>query len=100
MAKSEEKLRRRGRLGRVLLKISGMRRFYVRRVLRFIEKSKQKGRRLPPDLYELSKQLSRVPKSEQAALLERAMKAGPEGPAGMPGVNREARRAAQRQARR
>ena len=87
-------------MGRVLLKVPGLRRFYVRRLLKFIEKSKQKGRRLPPDLYELSKQLARVPKSEQAAVLERALKAGPEGAANMPGVNRQARRAAERQARR
>jgi hypothetical protein len=83
-------------MGRVLLRIPVLRRFYVRRLLKFIDKSRQRGRRLPPDLYELSKQLSRVPKSDQADALERALKAEREG---MAGVNRQARRAAERQSR-
>jgi hypothetical protein len=85
-------------VGRVLLRIPVLRRFYVRRLLKFIDTSKARGRRLPPDLYELSKQLSKVPKSEQAAALERALKTEREGIAGA-GVNRQARRAAERQSR-
>ncbi len=67
-------------------------------LLKLIDKSRQRGRRLPPDLYELSKQLSRVPQSERADALERALKAEREGTAGA-GVNRQARRAAERQSR-
>jgi hypothetical protein len=85
-------------VGRVLLRIPVLRRFYVRRLLKFIDTSKARGRRLPPDLYELSKQLSRVPPSERAEALERALKAEREGTAGA-GVNRQARRAAERQSR-
>ena len=92
------KRQRKGRVGRVLLRIPVLRRFYVRRLLKFIDKSKERGRRLPPDLYELSKQLSKVPKSERAAALERALKAERDGMAGA-GVNRQARRASERQAR-
>jgi hypothetical protein len=97
MAQEGEKKRRvRGAISRSTLRVPFVRRLYVRRLLNIIEKSREKGRRLPPDLYELSKQLARVPKSEQAALLEQGLKAEREG---MTGVNREQRRSAAAQSR-
>lgn len=47
-------------------------------MLKSIDKAKEKGRRLPPELFELSQQLSRVPKNKQADALEEAIKSGPE----------------------
>jgi hypothetical protein len=100
--KQKKKGRVRGALGRKLMKVPMLRRMYVRRILKFIDKSRDKGRRLPPDLYELSRQLSRVPESERAPALEAALKAGNTGNgpgAEMPGSNRELRRAASAQQR-
>jgi hypothetical protein len=97
MAQHEEKKRRvRGAIGRSTMRVPFVRRLYVRRLLKIIDKSREKGRRLPPDLYELSKRLDRVPKSERAALLEQGFKADREG---MTGVNREQRRSAAAQSR-
>lgn len=77
-AKKEKKRRIRGSIGRMTMRSSFLRGRYVRRVLKSIDKSKAKGRRLPPELHELSKQLSRIPKHKQAEALEDALKAGPE----------------------
>ena len=84
----EKKRRVRGALGRTLMKVPLVRRLYARRVLKFIDKSRTKGRKLPPELYELSRQLSRVPESDRASALEAALRAGPQGVASMPGSNR------------
>ena len=95
----EKKRRVRGALGRTLMKVPLVRRLYARRVLKFIDKSRTKGRKLPPELYELSRQLSRVPESDRASALEAALRAGPQGVASMPGSNRQLRRAASAQQR-
>jgi hypothetical protein len=76
--KSKDKKRIRGAIGRMVMRSSFLRRRYVRRVLKSIDKAKAKGRRLPPELFELSQQLSRVPKNKQAEALEEAIKAGPD----------------------
>ena len=44
---------------RRLLKIGFLRRRYIKRVMKSIEKSKAKGKRMPPELWELSKSLVR-----------------------------------------
>ncbi|MDQ2727857.1 MAG: hypothetical protein M3Y91_08355 [Actinomycetota bacterium] len=66
-------------------------------MLKSIETSKAKGRRLPPELYELSKQLSRVPKDKQAEALEEAIKAGPDASDNAGRAMRRAAAAQQRQ---
>jgi hypothetical protein len=100
MAEEKVKKRRRGALGRRLMKVPLIRRMYVRRMLKFIDKSKAKGRRLPPEIYELSRQLSRVPEADRASALETALKAGPDGIGdSVPGSNRQLRRAASAQQR-
>jgi len=93
----EKKHRVRASIARVTMKSSFLRRRYVRRVLKSIEKAKAKGRRLPPELYELSKQLSRVPKAKQAEALEDAIKAGPDAPDSAGRAMRRAASAQQRQ---
>ncbi|MGI8750933.1 MAG: hypothetical protein ACR2MN_01180 [Acidimicrobiales bacterium] len=77
-AKKGGKGRIRRSIARLTMRSSFLRGRYVRRVLKSIEKSKAKSRRLPPELHELSKQLSRVPKNKQAEALEEALKAGPD----------------------
>ncbi|MDQ6784524.1 MAG: hypothetical protein M3063_14005 [Actinomycetota bacterium] len=77
-AAKEKKHRIRGSIGRLTMKSAFLRGRYIRRVLKSIDKAKAKGRRLPPELHELSKQLSRVPKNKQAEALDEAIKAGPD----------------------
>ena len=73
-----------------------LRRRYVRRVLRTIEKYRAKGRTLPENLQRLERQLRRVPKTKRAEMLEQMMEMGTS-----PDVssNRALRRAAGRQDR-
>jgi hypothetical protein len=76
------------------MKVGVIRRFYVRRLLRYIEKSRKKGRSLPPDLVQVEKMVSRLPRKKQEEVLETALLAKPDT-AG----NRQLRRAATRQDR-
>lgn len=78
---------------RRLLQWGPFRRWYVRRTLKFIDKSKEKGRRLPEGMSETARQLGRMPKQKRAEALEEAIMADRE----MPGMGREFRRAAARQ---
>jgi hypothetical protein len=75
------------------MKIGVIRRWYVKRMLKFIDKSKAKGRRLPEGLAETNRFLSRVPKQQRAKALEEAILANQE----VPNMGREMRRAASRQ---
>lgn len=72
--------------------MGAIRRWYVRRTLRFIDRSKEKGRRLPEGLAETARYLSRVPKQRRAEALEEAIMTEQE----MPNMGREYRRAAER----
>lgn len=72
-ATNKPKLRE--RFSRQLMKIGFIRRRYVKRMLRYLDKSKEKGRRLPPELYELQRYLSQVPKAQRAERLEEAITA-------------------------
>jgi len=78
---------------RRLLKWSFFRRWYINRTLKFIDRSKAKGRRLPDGMAETARQLGRVPKQRRAEALEEAILAENE----MPNTGREFRRAAERQ---
>jgi hypothetical protein len=77
--KPKQKRRIRTALSRNLMKVSIIRNWYIKRTLKFIDKSKEKGRRLPPELAEMNRALSRVPKAQRAKMLEEAMAAGDSG---------------------
>ncbi len=79
---------------RRIMKVGFLRHFYVRRLLRFMEKSRTKGRTLPPELLRLEQMLRRLPPPKQAEALETALLATPDDP-----TSREMRRAAARQER-
>lgn len=90
---SEKKKRRiRGAIGRGFMKVPLLRRWYIRRTLKFIEKSKEKGRKLPEGMAEMARQLSQIPKDKRESVLEDAFLAEQE----MPEMSREFRRAAAR----
>lgn len=93
--KQKETLRE--RVVRPLLRIGFLRRWHIRRLLKFIDKSKAKGRRLPPNLYDLNRFLSQVPKEQRAKRLEEAITAQ-QSPDMLP--SRDLRRASDNQARR
>jgi len=91
----EEKKRRiRTAMFRNIMKVAFLRHFYVRRLLRFMEKSRTKGRVLPPELQRLDQMLKRLPPPKRAEALESALMATPEET-----PSREMRRAASRQDR-
>lgn len=75
-----------------LLKVPLLRRWYIRRTLKFIDRSQAKGRRLPEGMGEMARQLRQVPKDQRAQVLEDAIVADQE----MPNMAREFRRAAAR----
>ncbi len=78
---------------RKLLRWAPFRRWYIKRTLKVIDRSRSKGRRLPAGLAETARQLRRVPKPRQAEVLEEAILAERE----MTGTGREFRRFAARQ---
>ena len=84
------------RISRQLMKVGFFRRRYVKRMIKYIDKSKEKGKRLPPELYELQRFLSQVPKAQRAERLEEAMTAQR---ADEPLGNRDLRRASSNQTR-
>ena len=92
--KSEKRIRR--AISRTIMKVPFIRSWYIRRTLRFIDKSKEKGRRLPPEMADMNRALSRVPKAQRAKVLEEAMAAGQQG---LAESNRAYRRAAGNQGR-
>ena len=87
-----KKRRIRGAIGRGFMKVPVLRRWYIRRTLKFIEKSRAKGRRLPEGMAEMARQLSQIPKDKRESVLEDAFMAEQE----VPNMSREFRRAAAR----
>ena len=85
----------RGAIGRGVMKVPVLRRWQIRRTLKFIDKSRAKGRRLPEELYQMDRYLARVPKHQRAKVFEEAMLANQE----LPTMGRDYRRAAARQRR-
>jgi hypothetical protein len=79
---------------RSFMRVGFLRHFYVRRLLRFMEKSKAKKRKLPPELFRLEQMLMRLPPPKRAEALEAALLANPDET-----PSREMRRAASRQDR-
>jgi hypothetical protein len=89
-----KKRRIRSAVFRSIMRVGFLRHFYIRRILRFMEKSKAKKRALPPELQRLDQMLSRLPPKKRAEALETALLASPDEP-----PSREMRRAASRQER-
>jgi hypothetical protein len=85
---------RRGRLFRRVMQIAPVRRFYARRLLRFLDKAKKKGRDLPDQLADLDEYLSRLPAKDRHQVLEASLSGELDARAG-----RALRRAAGRQGR-
>ncbi|MGH9077760.1 MAG: hypothetical protein ACRDY0_09975 [Acidimicrobiales bacterium] len=75
------KARKPSRLARALGRIPAARRWQIRRLLRFIDKYKEQGKRLPPEIYEMERFLAqnKVPKAKRASVLEDAMAAQEDG---------------------
>jgi hypothetical protein len=90
-----KKRRIRGAIGRGVMKVPVLRRWQIRRTLKFIDRSRAKGRRLPDELHQMARFLDRVPKAERAKVFEEAMVANQE----LPNMGRDYRRAAARQRR-
>ena len=92
------KPRKPSRFARAIGKIGFVRRWQIRRMLKFIDKSKADGKRLPPEIYEMERflQQNKVPKAKRADVLEEAMSAQDEGVT----YSRDYRRAAAAQQRR
>lgn len=84
----------RAAVSRFVGRVPFLRRLYVRRLLRYLEKAKKKGRPLPAQLRELDANLGRLKERERAAALEEALQYQGDDWAG-----RELRRAAARQQR-
>ena len=98
MPENKQKKRRiRGAISRTMAKSPAIRRWQIRRLLKFIDKSKAKGRRLPPEYAEMARFLAKVPKAQRGEALEKAMEANQEGALG---TSRDFRRAAAAQQRR
>ncbi len=87
----------RQRVGERAMRIGFLRRRYVKRLIRYIDKSKKKGRRLPPEMMDLSRFLAQVPREQRAEKLEEAIIAQQQGD---DSFNRDLRRAAANQQRR
>lgn len=83
-------------ISRNLMKVPFIRNWYIRRTLKFIDKSKEKGRRLPPEFADMNKALAKVPKAQRAKVLAEALEAGQQG---LAETNRAYRRAAGNQGR-
>ena len=90
---NREQSSRRGALGRTFLRVRVLRRWYIRRTLKFIDRSRAKGRRLPEGMAETARVLALVPKGQRARAFEDAMLANER----TPNMGRQFRRAAARQ---
>jgi hypothetical protein len=87
----------RARASQRIMKVGFFRRRYIKRLLKYLDKSKAKGRPIPAELEQLSEFLDKVPKPMREKRLEEAILAQQEGGEA---YNRELRRAAANQQRR
>lgn len=94
-AEKGEKKGIRTAISRKFMSIGVFRRWYVKRMIKFMDKNKEKGRRLPEGMAETARYLNRVPKGQRAKVFEDAILTNQE----MPNMGREMRRAAERQRR-
>ncbi len=84
----------RDRISRRMLSVAFIRRWYARRMIKFIDKSKTKHRQMPQHLIQVDNLLRRVPKPLRQKTLEEMLVPGNEEQYG-----RQLRRAAERQQR-
>ena len=89
-----EKLNRRARLFRRMMRMRVLRGFYARRLLRYLDKAKSKNRVIPDQLADLDDYLSRVPAKQRRNVLEASLSGELEQ-----SIGRDLRRAANRQNR-
>lgn len=82
-------------ISRLMARIPWLRRRYVRYILRYIDKSRKKGRDLPPELEQVDKQLRKVPPAKRPEVLEQLVALNDPNAA----ASREMRRAMDRQNR-
>ncbi|HET9732829.1 MAG TPA: hypothetical protein VFP54_09165 [Acidimicrobiales bacterium] len=82
-------------MSRTITRVPFLRRFYIRRMIRFIDKAHARNRPLPPDMVQLDQFLSQVPVKDRESALEAAILADREGT----GPSRDMRRLAEKQAR-
>jgi hypothetical protein len=90
-----DKRRVSGAVGQRFMRVRVLRRWYIRRTLRFIDRSKAKGRRLPEGMAEAARLVARVPKAQRAQAFEDAILASHD----TPNLGRQFRRAAAHQHR-
>jgi hypothetical protein len=83
-------------ISRLVTRVPWFRRRYSRWLLRYLAKSRKKGRPIPPELQQLERQLAKVPPKKRAEVVETALLAG--DPEGAPS-SRAIRRAMARQQR-
>jgi len=96
-ADAPAKVSMRQRMSERVMKIGFLRRRYIKRVLKYIDKTKAKGKELPPEMADLARYLSAVPKAQRAERFEEAILAQQSD---SEPFNRELRRAAANQNRR
>ena len=91
----EQKTTRRARLFRRVMGFGPLRRLYARRLMRFLSKSRAKGRVIPDELAQLDDYLSKLPAKQRLDVLEASLSGELDA-----GASRSMRRMADRQARR
>lgn len=91
----DEPTTRRARFFRRVMRFRPMRRLYARRVMKFLDKSKKKGRVIPNELAQLDEYLAKLPAKQRQEMLEATLSGELDAQ-----VGRDMRRAAERQARR
>jgi len=96
-ASTKERRRIRDLPGRLIARTPWLRRRYARRIVKTIEKYRQKGRPLPESLSRLERQLRSVPQPKRAQTVEQIMEMSAEQEQATP--SRAMRRAAGRQER-
>lgn len=80
---------------RMLTRVPWLRRRYTKYLLKYIAKSRKKGRELPPELQQLEKQLMKVPPAKRPEFVEQMLALN--DPSSV--ASREMRRAMERQNR-
>jgi len=96
MAKKGRQHRLQKAFTKFIARVPWLRRRYSKWILRYIEKSKTKGRALPPELQRLDRQMAKLPPGKRMQALETALVSGTDESGGS---SRELRRAMARQQR-
>lgn len=91
----EQATTRRARFFRRVMRLGPLRRLYARRLMKFLAKSKKKGRPIPGELAQLDEYLAQLPAKQRRSVLEASLSGELDAQA-----SRSMRRAAERQARR